>query len=118
MSAMWGAMEGYGELSDEMAFRVAIDADVRLVGCYNNRRSRTGSLMAPREVIVAGLTIGRDLILNEWAKERKLFGNSALASLFITKYEDEADPRGAKISGVVTRVPPATMIPRGHICKI
>lgn len=84
MLAMQGVMEGYGELSDEMAFRVAIHAGVHLVGWYN-RRPRTGPLMAPPKVIVAGLTIGRDLILKGWARDRKFFENSVLASLFAAK---------------------------------
>jgi Ser/Thr protein kinase RdoA (MazF antagonist) len=84
MHVMRGVIEGYGEMSDEMAFRVAIHAGVHLVGWYN-RRPRSGALVAPREVIVAGLTIGRDLILKGWARDRESFEDSVLAGLFSAK---------------------------------
>jgi hypothetical protein len=81
MPVMQGVIEGYGELDSEMAFRAAIHAGVQLIGWYN-RRPRTGPLMAPPEVIVAGLTIGRDLILKGWEKDRNFFESTVLASLF------------------------------------
>lgn len=84
MPVMQGVMEGYGELSDDMAFRTAIHAGVQLIGWYN-RRPPTGPLMAPAEVVVAGLTVGRDLILKGWEKDRKFFERSVLASLFAAK---------------------------------
>ncbi|KAK4160448.1 kinase-like domain-containing protein [Cladorrhinum sp. PSN259] len=84
MHVMRGVIEGYGEMSDEMAFRVAIHAGVHLVGWYN-RRPRSGALVAPREVIVAGLMIGRDLILKGWARDRESFEDSVLAGLFAAK---------------------------------
>ena len=84
MPVMQGVMEGYGELSDDMAFRTAIHAGVQLIGWYN-RRPPTGLLMAPAEVVVAGLTVGRDLILKGWEKDRKFFERSVLASLFAAK---------------------------------
>jgi len=84
MHVMRGVIEGYGEMSDEVAFRVAIHAGVHLVGWYN-RRPRSGALVAPREVIVAGLTIGRDLILKGWARDREFFEDSVLAGLFAAK---------------------------------
>ena len=81
MPVMQGVIKGYGELSDEMAFRVVIHTGIQLIG-WHNRRPPTGPLMAPPEVIVAGLTIGRDLVLKGWEKDRKFFESSVLASLF------------------------------------
>jgi hypothetical protein len=81
MPVVQGVMEGYGEVSDDMAFRAAMHAGVQLVGWYN-RRPRSGALMAPPEVIIAGLTIGRDIILKAWEKDRKFFESGPLASLF------------------------------------
>ncbi|KAM7195407.1 hypothetical protein V8F33_006748 [Rhypophila sp. PSN 637] len=78
-----GLLEGYGEVSEDMAFRAAMHAGTQLVGWYN-RRLRTGALVAPREVIVEGLTIGRDPMLKGWEKDRKHFQGerSVLAALF------------------------------------
>jgi hypothetical protein len=84
MPVMQSVIEGYGELSDDLAFRAAIHAGVHLVGWYI-RRPRTGPLMAPPEVIVAGLTVGRDFILRGWEKDRKFFESSVLGSLFAEK---------------------------------
>lgn len=84
MPVMHGFIEGYGETDSEMAFRTAIHAGVHMIGWYN-RRSPTSPLGAPPEVVVAGLTNGRDLILKGWERDRKFFESSVLASLFATK---------------------------------
>jgi len=85
ISTMEGVIDGYGILSDdEMAFRTAIYVGVHLISWYN-RRPRKGPRVAPPEVIVAGLTIGRDFMVKGWEKDRAFFQGSALASLFATK---------------------------------
>lgn len=81
LQVMEGVIEGYGKLSDEMAFRTAIHVGVHLIGYYN-RRPQRGPWVAPPEVIVAGLTTGRDFILKGWEKDRKFYEGSLLASLF------------------------------------
>ncbi|KAL7904943.1 kinase-like domain-containing protein [Trichoderma velutinum] len=78
---MEGVIKGYGELSERMAFRVAIYVGVHLIGWYN-RRPRNGPKVVPLHVILEGLTIGRDFIIKGWEKDRAFFENSALASLF------------------------------------
>ncbi|QYS97796.1 Phosphotransferase enzyme family protein [Trichoderma simmonsii] len=78
---MEGVIRGYGELSEQMAFRVAIYVGVHLIGWYN-RRPQKGPKVVPSHVILEGLTIGRDFIIKGWEKDRKYFENSALASLF------------------------------------
>lgn len=80
-SVMEGVIRGYGELSEQMAFRVAIYVGVHLIGWYN-RRPQKGPKVVPSHVILEGLTIGRDFIIKGWEKDRKYFENSALASLF------------------------------------
>lgn len=84
ISCMQGVINGYGEVSDEMAFRTAIYVGVHLISWYN-RRPRKGPKVAPPEVIVASLTVGRDFIVKGWEKDRKFFEGSALASLFASK---------------------------------
>ena len=81
---MEGVIDGYGELNDEVAFRTAIYVGVHLVSWYN-RRPRKGPRVVPLEAIIAGLTVGRDLIIKGWEKDRKFFEESALRSLFTTK---------------------------------
>lgn len=80
---MEAIIAGYGELSDDMAFRTAIYVGVHLIGWYH-RRPRTAPPVA-REVVIAGLTIGRDFICKGWEKDRKFFESTALASLFAPK---------------------------------
>ena len=81
---MKGVIDGYGALSDEMAFRTAIYVGVHLISWYN-RRPRKGPRVAPPEVIVAGLTVGRDFMVKGWEKDRRFFQGSALASLFAAR---------------------------------
>ncbi|KIN08845.1 hypothetical protein OIDMADRAFT_111115 [Oidiodendron maius Zn] len=84
ISTMEGVIDGYGALSDEMVFRTAIYVGVHLISWYN-RRPRKGPRVAPPEVIVAGLTIGRDFMVKGWEKDRAFFQGSGLASLFAAR---------------------------------
>ncbi|KAF3012249.1 hypothetical protein E8E14_011172 [Neopestalotiopsis sp. 37M] len=78
---MEGVIKGYGELSDDMAFRTAMYVGVHLIS-WDTRRPRQGPRVAAPEVIANTLTIGRDFILNAWRKDREFFRGSALSSLF------------------------------------
>ncbi|KAK6221398.1 hypothetical protein LQW54_001499 [Pestalotiopsis sp. IQ-011] len=82
-SVMEAIIAGYGDLSDDMAFRTAIYVGVHLIGWYH-RRPRSAPPVA-QEVVAAGLSIGRDFICKGWEKDRKFFGSTALASLFTPK---------------------------------
>lgn len=84
ISTMEGVIDGYGVLSDEMAFRTAIYVGVHLISWYD-RRPQKGPRLAPPEVIGAGLTVGRDFMLKGWEKDRAFFLTSALASLFAAR---------------------------------
>lgn len=84
ITVMEGIIDGYGDINDEMAFRTAIYVGVHLVS-YDNRRPRKGPRVAPPEVIIAGLKLGRDFIIKGWEKDRKFFETTPLASLFTTK---------------------------------
>ncbi|KAK4031802.1 hypothetical protein C8A01DRAFT_51243 [Parachaetomium inaequale] len=84
MPVVQGVIEGYGEVSEELAFRAAIHAGVQLISWYS-RRPWSGALMPPPKVIIAGLTIGRGIILKAWEQDRKFFEHGVLASLFAKK---------------------------------
>lgn len=79
--AMRGFAEGYGRMSDEMAFRTAIHAGVHLI-CWHIRRNPNHPLPAPLNKVIAALSLGRDFILKGWEKDRNWFEGSVLAPLF------------------------------------
>ncbi|KAI1496178.1 kinase-like domain-containing protein [Biscogniauxia marginata] len=81
LPAMEGLIQGYGQLSEELAFGAAIHAGVHLI-CWYYRRDRNAPLPYPLPKILAALTTGRDLILKGWAKDKSGLQNSILASLF------------------------------------
>ncbi|UKZ73272.1 hypothetical protein TrVFT333_000915 [Trichoderma virens FT-333] len=78
---MQGFVEGYGPLSEELAFGTAIHAGVHLI-CWYYRRNRNAPLPYPLPIVLAALTLGRDFILKGWAKDKKWFESSVLAPLF------------------------------------
>ncbi|KAI1170920.1 kinase-like domain-containing protein [Nemania sp. FL0916] len=81
LQVMEGFIQGYGWLSEELAFGVAIHAGVHLI-CWYYRRNRNAPLPYPLPVVLAALTTGRDLILKGWAKDKRWLRNSILGSLF------------------------------------
>ncbi len=81
---MEGVIAGYGELTDDMAFRTAIYVGVHLISWYN-RRPRKGPRVASPEAIVAGLTVGRDFVIKGWETDRDFFEGSELVPLFAAK---------------------------------
>jgi len=83
-SAIEGVINGYGILSDEMAFRTAIYVGVHLIGYYNRQPHKGPRVVSPN-VIIAGLTIGRDFMIKGWEKDRAFFQGNILASLFATR---------------------------------
>lgn len=79
-SALWiieGFIEGYGELSEELAFRTAIYAGIHLI-CWYIR----GSPQETQERTENILRIGMDFVLRGWEGDREWFKNSILAGLF------------------------------------
>ncbi|KAI9735703.1 MAG: hypothetical protein M1818_006311 [Claussenomyces sp. TS43310] len=79
--AMEGFVEGYGPLSEKLAYRVAIHAGVHLI-CWYYRRNRNAPLPYPLPIVLDALTLGRDLILKGWAKDKVWLQTTVLASLF------------------------------------
>ncbi|KAH8130402.1 hypothetical protein FP744_10009295 [Trichoderma asperellum] len=78
---MQGFIRGYGPMSEELAFSVAIHAGVHLI-CWYYRRNRNDPLPFPLPKVLDALTLGRDFILKGWAKDKKWFEDSVLAPLF------------------------------------
>lgn len=83
-SALWtlrGFVDGYGQLSDEMAFRTAIHAGVHLIGWYN-RRSPNSPLKGTQDQISHAITLGIDFVVRGWEKDKNWLEQSVLAPLF------------------------------------
>ncbi|KAK3393979.1 kinase-like domain-containing protein [Podospora didyma] len=76
-----GFVTGYGGLSDEMAFRIAIHAGVHLINWYSRRNPMTPP-PAPVEKIRAGMKVGVQWILKAWEEDREWFKGSVLGCLF------------------------------------
>jgi hypothetical protein len=80
-STVEGFVKGYGDIDDELAFRVAIHAGVQLMGWYI-RRAPDSPLGYPSEKVSDAMRIGRDWIVHGWRKDKKYFDNTMLAGLF------------------------------------
>ncbi|KAJ5325274.1 hypothetical protein MYU51_020841 [Penicillium brevicompactum] len=72
-----GFTAGYGPISDEMAFRTAIHVGVHLI-CWGSRVPGWGSQEQVKEVV----KVGRDIIVQAWAKEKTWFEEGSLGCLF------------------------------------
>lgn len=79
--AMEGFADGYGQISDEMAFRIAIHAGIHLI-CWHIRRNPNVPFSDPMEKVLSALALGRDFVLKGWEKDRMWFEKSVLAPLF------------------------------------
>ncbi|KAM5457291.1 hypothetical protein MaudCBS49596_000486 [Microsporum audouinii] len=83
-SALWiiqGFTAGYGVLSDEKAFRIAIHVGVHLI-CWYIRRNPMAPFTEPPEQIENAIRIGADFIEKGWKRDRAWFKKSELACLF------------------------------------
>jgi hypothetical protein len=77
---MWiieGFLEGYGPLSDKMAFRTAIHVGVHLV-CWGSRVPGWGSQQQIEQVV----KVGRNLIVQGWMENKEWFEGDSLRCLF------------------------------------
>lgn len=72
-----GFMAGYGTVSEESAFRTAMQVGAHLV-CFGTSVPGWGT--AEQNEMVAAK--GRDLIMYAWGKDRKWFDDSDLSCLF------------------------------------
>ncbi|KAF2789573.1 hypothetical protein K505DRAFT_284130 [Melanomma pulvis-pyrius CBS 109.77] len=81
LAAIYGFINGYGEVSEEMAFRTAIHAGVHLI-CWYNRRPPKSPLKCTPEQGLSVVKLGRDFVVKGCKKDRDWFEGSVLASLF------------------------------------
>lgn len=72
-----GFMDGYGPLSDKMAFRTAFQVGAHLI-CFGSRVAGWGRPEQVKEVVM----IGRDLIVQAWKENKAWFEGHALRCLF------------------------------------
>jgi hypothetical protein len=70
-------MQGYGDIDDDFAFRVAIHVGVHFV-CWVSRIPGWGSKEQVKEVV----EIGRDFVVKGWEKDRAFFEGTPLKCLF------------------------------------
>jgi hypothetical protein len=70
-----GVINGYGPVTEEMAFRIAIHTGVHLVGI--------GTMgQAPPDRVTKMIKFAVELIVKGWEKDKGWFADSALAGLF------------------------------------
>ena len=79
--AIEGFVDGYGGLSDDLAFRTAIHTGVHFLCWYIRRDPRTPPKGTPEQIIGA-VRIGVDFVVKGWERDRAWFETSPLASLF------------------------------------
>lgn len=88
-SALWildGFLEGYGEMSEELAFRTAIHAGIHLI-CFYTRRPPKGPVKGTKEQSEGAMRIGLEFVLKGWEKDRKWFEGGVLKGLFVVREE-------------------------------
>lgn len=72
-----GLLQGYGVLSDEMAFRTAIHVGVHLI-CWGSRVPGWGSKEQIEEVV----KIGNGMVIGGWVKNKQWFESHGLGFFF------------------------------------
>lgn len=83
-STLWiieAFVEGYGDMSEELAYRTAIHVGIQLLGWYNRRAPTTPVTGTPEQILDA-VKLGTSLIVKGWEKDRAWFEDSMLAPLF------------------------------------
>jgi aminoglycoside phosphotransferase (APT) family kinase protein len=76
-----GFVDGYGPMSEELAFRTATHTGTQFIHWYV-RRPPNAELLAAPERITEAMKLGRDLIVKGWTRDKEWFRGTALASLF------------------------------------
>ncbi|KAK4452659.1 kinase-like domain-containing protein [Podospora aff. communis PSN243] len=76
-----GFVDGYGQMSEELAFRTAIHTGTQFIHWYV-RRPPNAELLAAPEKIAEGMKLGRDLIVKGWMRDKEWFKRTPLAPLY------------------------------------
>lgn len=84
MTAIQGFLQGYGEMSDEMALKTAFRMGVYMVGWYT-RRAPDSAIPHSAHMIRKWLEMGRDFVLKALARDQDWFLEIWLRSLFQSK---------------------------------
>ena len=79
--AIQGFIRGYGELSDELAFRTVIHAGVHFIHWCVRRSSSEWDFLTQEEVTDA-MKFGMDIVVKGWEKDRAWFQGTLLSPLF------------------------------------
>ncbi len=83
--AVWaieGFIQGFGPVSEEMAFRTAIHAGVQLICWCKRGPPNRRHAWAPPEKIAGVVKLGMELVVKGWEKDREWLGGSMLGGLF------------------------------------
>jgi thiamine kinase-like enzyme len=84
-------IEGYGSVSEDMAYRIAIHTGVQLITWVNRGPPlHMRPAWATRERVIDMLKLGMTFILKGWDKDRTWFESGVLAGLF--RAEDTTIP--------------------------
>ena len=70
-------MDGYGNIEDKMAFKVAIHVGVHLI-CWGSRVPGWGTERQVEDVV----RIGKDFVVKGWEEDKSFFADGPLACLF------------------------------------
>lgn len=76
-----GSLEGYGSLTDELAYRTIIHAGAHMIGWYT-RRPPGAPLPAPLEQVTEFMHRATLMIVKAWQRDKPYFLKSSLAFLF------------------------------------
>jgi hypothetical protein len=76
-----GFVAGYGFLTEDEAFRIAIHAGQHLI-CWYIRRDPKAPFTQPTEQIESAIRVGTEFIVHGWEKDREWFERSDLSCLF------------------------------------
>jgi hypothetical protein len=76
-----GFVAGYGLLTEDEAFRIAIHAGQHLI-CWYIRRDPNAPFTQPIEKIEGAIRFGTEFIVHGWEKDREWFEGSDLSCLF------------------------------------
>jgi thiamine kinase-like enzyme len=82
---MKAVIEGYGTMSEHLAYRTAIHAGTHMIGWYT-RRNPTAPLPAPMDVAEEFMKMAVEMVVKGWNRDISWFERSQLRSLFVESF--------------------------------